>query len=322
VLIFIGVSLLLCLLGFVITYIFQGSDIASRFIIAWIFDFNGLFVGGTGYGLLLFVKRKGRNIFNDIINTIKLSGASDNYWVSTINTYFNWLRVTTYSIPVTLIGGFILWKCGYPLQGFAKYYLAICSISIYFVATFILIYFLNLIRLFMHLEANSDTIEYTGNSSPMIMESINTFLIITATLGLIAIYFGFRGTLTAGFAFKEPIFKKALILPIVIYLPATLIYSFYPRLVLKHISDKRIILKIEKLNQLNDTIMNDPRNSIKEKVEFQRSIADLKEKIYSETKRFPVLGLKDSPSLLLSLLIIIQFIMGRDQTISSFFDLF
>jgi len=51
----LGAALLsagLCILGVIITFLAQGPTLALELLRSWIIDFNGILVGGAGYGLI------------------------------------------------------------------------------------------------------------------------------------------------------------------------------------------------------------------------------------------------------------------------------
>jgi len=152
------------------------------------------------------------------------------------------------------------------------------------------------------------------------------FFIITSTVGIICIYLGFRGTLTANFIFYNELFKKFLVLPLVFYLPATLIYSFYPRYVLKKINNYEIIKKIKDLDSNAKKIINNYSSkkndiiSLKEKIDFEDSILNLKEKLLNDNRGNSLISFKDSPSLIITLIMIIQLITSKDEIIKNFLN--
>ncbi len=169
----------------------------------------------------------------------------------------------------------------------------------------------------MELEKLISELNLKTNTSPMEIDNFNSFFVITATFSIFAIYVGFRGTLTADFQHIDAEVKKFLILPIFLYLPTTLLYSFYPRYILKKIYDNDILKKINLLDSKRGLIQNE-KSSIKEKLEIEKIILEVKEKLIVEKNKLPVIGLKDSPSLLLSILIFIQYVSEKDSIISEF----
>ncbi len=158
---------------------------------------------------------------------------------------------------------------------------------------------------------------------PLEYETINNFFAITATVGVFAIYFGFRGTLTANFqniAIQE-LYRKFLILPIALFLPITLVYSFYPRYVLKKIYDNDIIGQIRSLENLKEKSLGG-NISVIERFELEKYISEIKEKLMAERNQLPILTYKDSPSLLLVILMLLQLIVQYDRVIGDFLKLF
>jgi len=322
-LLFCAVSLALCVTGCVIAFFFQSDQIARELLTSWVFYFNGILVGGSGYGLMWYIKKEGKNLMGMLNNLIEVNNLKDMEVVVQARRGNSWLWKNIIGIPITIVGGAIMWYSGYPLTGFAKYYLAICSISIYYVGSYIFTFFVFSILMFKAIEENLKNSNICKKTSVIEYETINNFFAITATVGIFAIYFGFRGTLTANFqnvAFQE-IIKKSLILPVVLFVPITLVYSFYPRYVLKKLFDCEIIGQIQKLESLKEESLNGTI-SIKEKLEIEKTISDVKEKLMAERKQLPILTYKDSPSLALVIMMVLQLIVQYDKVIGDFFKLF
>ena len=212
-----GISLALCLVGFIISYFYQGPIIARELFNSWIFYFDGILVGGVGYGLMWFIKNYGRNLLAQINDLIAIS-EEDMPKVFVYSRRMNsqlWKNVV--GIPLTIVGGIIMWNCGYPLEGFAKYYLAIGSISIYYVGSYLLTFFIFSLMMFKSLEDSEKRIELTRNIVPLEFNNLNYFFVITSTVGVAGIYLGFRGTLTANFVLDPEgiITRKLLIFPVI-----------------------------------------------------------------------------------------------------------
>ena len=322
-LLFCLISLSLCVLGFIVIYYFQSKEIANQFFLTWTFYFNGILVGGTGYGLMWYIKDEGNNLLAMLNNLIDISKFDNLKLVVYSQRANSWRWKNIVGIPITIIGVLVLWNEGYPLQGFAKYYLAVCSMSIYYVAAYIFTFFIFVLLMFKAIEENLHNNNISKKVAALDFESINNFFAITSTLGIAAIYFGFRGTLTANFDLsitQEPL-RKFLILPVVLFLPITLLYSFYPRYILKKIFDLEILNQVKDLERLKSVAINEGK-TIKEKLEIEKIISDVKEKLLSERKQLPIISYKDSPSLLLVILMILHFIIQYDNTINSFFKIF
>src|SRR5262249_3958348 len=129
------------------------------------------------------------------------------------------------------------------------------------------------------------------------------------------IYLGFRGTLTANFVGNSDLFHKLMALPLVLYLPATLCYSFYPRYVLRQISECDTL---EMLEELERQSIDEKHDGLKSRLEFRKLLLDVKEKIINDRRAVPLLSIRDAPSLTMSILIVIQFIAQKDSVVSQF----
>lgn len=323
----LGCSLLsigLCFLGAMVSYGLQGDTMAVELMKSWIFEFNGVIVGALGYGLMLFVMKRGRAILAQLMTVLEVPEEIQPKIAQQQTRATSWFWVSVISAPVTIVGGGVLWFCGFPLDGFAKYYLAICSSSIYFVATAILIFFLYALAMFHTLEAASDegsSIRFPRGTADfrLRLEAIDSFFVVTSTVGIFAIYAGFRGTLTANFVETPEVVESLLILPVILYLPGTLTYSFYPRYVLRKLAERDTIRRIEEtVGNLDPEGEGDPQSAL----ELRKLMLEVREKMMREHRSPPILGLKDAPSLTMSLLIIVQFIWKSDSLVATFFERF
>jgi hypothetical protein len=314
----------LCFLGFGLTYLIQGDRIAIGLVKAWIFDFDGVIVGALGYGLMLFVRSAGRTVLGQLDQLLILPDELKPGLVAAQHRAISWWWANLIAVPTTLIGAGILWNCGYPLTGFAQVYLAVCSSSIYYVATNILAHFLFTLAMFNRLEAASDSgvdlgFHAAGPRTQIRIETIDFFFVLTSTMGIFAIYAGFRGTLTANFENTPEIFRDLLILPLILYLPATLCYSLYPRYVLRKIAERETIRRIEEtLGPVELPTAKDVEASLK----LRKLVLEVREGMLREHRAPPLLGLKDAPSLTLSLVILVQFIWHSDKIVSDFLSRF
>jgi hypothetical protein len=105
-------------------------------------------------------------------------------------------------------------------------------------------------------------------------------------------------------------------LPAILYLPATLCFSFYPRYVLRKVAECDILCRIQEFE--DDAEKLQPA-SLKDGLELRKLILDLKDKMVNEYKAVPLLSFKDAPSLTISLIFVIQFIFQKDSVVAEFF---
>jgi hypothetical protein len=247
------ISFLFCIVGVSICYFVQGSDIASQLFESYIFRFDGILIIGFGYGLLWFIKDTKWQIMNSLFNILVISQNNQ----ITIIKYQKWIispmRNHLVSIAVTIIGGFILWNCGYPIGGFAKYFLAVTSISMFYVAGQMSGYFIGTILIFRKIDELQPNVKIAASASPYEIEQLNLQLLLSSTLGVIALYLAFRGTITANYTFEHNgvLFRRLLVYPIISFLPGILFSNFYCRYVLRTLQENEIIQKIESLHDLS-----------------------------------------------------------------------
>jgi hypothetical protein len=153
----------------------------------------------------------------------------------------------------------------------------------------------------------------------MDLQTVDGFFIVSATLGVLAIYFGFRGTLTADFVELTDLFRKLMILPLILYLPATLCYSLYPRWVLRQISECDTLQLVEDFERETSTHRVE---DFKANLELRAIILEIKEKMLNDRRAVPLLSLKDAPTLTMSIIIVIQFVAQKDAVVAEFLGKF
>lgn len=317
---FAVISFLVCIIGVLVAYFTQGSGTASLLFESYIFRFDGVLIVGFGYGLLWFIKGSGQQAFNSLFNILDISKESQ----LSLLKYHKWVtsskRNHLVSAIVTVIGGIILWKCGYPLTGFSKYFLAVTSISLFYVAGLMSGYFIGAILIFRKLDEIGGKVKIKSGSSPYEIENLNMNLLICSTVGIIALFLAFRGTITANYTYADngAFFRNLLIYPIVCFLPGILFVNFYCRYVLRKIQENEILQKIDSLQSLSKAEIKKTDNN-KEKLEMEKLFIEIKEKLLAEKGKIPLLSLKDSPALFISVVFIMEFAIKNDKAINGFF---
>lgn len=313
----------LCVIGALIIYFTQGEQAALFFIETAIVKFNGILVGATGYGLLAFVHSSGKRMLGVLLSIVSTPDSHAAKLAVLIHRVTSWAWVLLLAVPMTIIGGTVLWRAGFPMRGFAQVYLATATISIYFVASSILAFYVYTILLFRYLEQHSgtsiDRFRLKCSFASMDLQTIDSFFVVSSTIGVAAIYFGFRGTLTANFVGTTELFRKLMVLPLVFYLPATLCYSLYPRYVLRQISECDTLEMVEEFErQATGQAAGQKLKDFKNNLELRKLIFDIKEKMVNDRRAVPLLSLKDAPSLTMSIVIVIQLLAQKDSVVANF----
>ena len=212
------------------------------------------------------------------------------------------------TIPTTLLGIILTAIYRVPLEGLAEILVFIGIISIYYVAGFLLFHFLLIIVAFHRLYEALSSVSFRRLFSPMHLENIVSYLALTTGLGLMAIYAGFRGTLTAGFRFPDPVWETFLTTPLILFLPATLFYNFYPRLVLRKIVQHKIFAQMSKLAR-----------SDKKDVELKEILLEIREAAAVNAQILPFVDHKSLPSYLVAILFALSILYNHDPEVGSFF---
>ncbi|MCR9121050.1 MAG: hypothetical protein NXH91_02130 [Phyllobacteriaceae bacterium] len=335
-----AVSSLVCLLGVVTTLILNANQV-SEFLKSYIYHWDGLLVAASGYGALHFAVSTHKQQFHSLIMGVLDAHDDLKLQLSTeLEQLYSFRNKQVIAAPVFLVGMAVLYMCGYPMTGFPKYYLWLASSAMFYAGGLMLAYGLYALRIFHTLEENVDQVDLQDNVNIVELENFHFYLSILFLTAIVALYFAFRGTLTANFTFTPPhpwigsvvnLFlapggdyssvRNLLLYPIVLFLPLALFASFYMKLVLRKIYLASIKRKVDEIDTLTRPIIEDADTSGTEVriIEVRKLALELKEKIIQNNKVLPLITLKDTPSIALIIIVILQFVWINDGQISGFF---
>ncbi len=142
--------------------------------------------------------------------------------------------------------------------------------------------------------------------SPLHLDNLMNYLSLTTVIGALAIYCGFRGTLTAGFQFRHDVWKVFLTTPLILFLPVTLFYNFYPRYVLRKIVQYRLLIY---MNSLAESTIDDAKSLLLE----------IKNVSLINSQMLPFVDYKSLPSYIVAIAFVISLLLNNDPIVSSFF---
>ncbi|MDB5584768.1 MAG: hypothetical protein JWR80_9944 [Bradyrhizobium sp.] len=337
------ISATVCLIGTIISVIVVPSQ-GREFLVSYVYHWNGLIVVPTGVGALQFGISTFKAQFHYLVSEILEvePNASGPIYLD-LERLFSWKNKQIIAVPVFLIGALTLYICGYPLTGLPRFILWLASSLMFYVGGMMLAYTIYLIRLFSTIEQNLGHVRLRNNVHILELDSFNLYLSTLFFAGAVALYFAFRGTLTANFTFVPPfgwaddlvrIFistdgdykqvRNLLIYPIVIFVPYGIIAGFYIRIVLRKIYLASIKQKICEIDDLASPFIDgtNAKNTGDRAIEIRNAVMDLKGKIMSDSKDLSLVNIKDSPSIVLLVIIAIQFVMHNDGTIKGFMSNF
>lgn len=316
-------SCLLLVLGSVVTYYLHDSRAAIKLCISYILNFNGIFIIGVAYGLLEFIYRKGGKAYDSLINCLQISDEIKLKLIKDMKWYKSKTVNILISIVTTIMGAVIMVNCKYPYNGFPKYFLMITSISVCSVAGLMGGYFITCVRFFHTLDQNCSLVKTNYSNSNRELEAINQSFLVSITMGIIALYLSFRGTITADFQLDadNQIFESLLVYPVVLFLPGLLFVSFYYRYVLRKIQQEAIEREINNIENLYQNQIFEIRE-IKEKLELEKLIGEVKQRLKDETNKISLFSLKDSPAVFFFVILILQIILQNDTTMVEYFTNF
>ena len=280
----------LLLVSSLLTLAFDGKQAALALLDTTIPGMKGPWVWTFGYGLVSFVVRQGRAL------PIAINGVlapSESTAAATVkierSTYHK--AALPYTIPITCLGAILTHFYGIPNPGIAYYMVFAGVCAIYYCAAFLLFHFIEFIYAFHILFESMEQVDFKRVYSPLHLENLTNYLAITTGLGLIAIYAGFRGTLTAGFQFHNQMWRMLLSTPLILFLPGTLFYNYYPRYVLRKILQYKVFQTMERLGAADES-------------DTKKLLLDLRESAALNSQILPFLDYKSLPSYLLAIFLL------------------
>ena len=293
----------------VVTWAVDGRQSAIAFLETAIVKMKGPWVWTFGFGLASFIAYRGRflpaSIGGVVVADEVIRGC--NGADRAVHIPPNALR---YTLPTTALGIFLTYFYGVPNKGISYYLVFGAVCSIYYVAAFLLFHFVEVTGAFHDLFESMDSVDFKTIYDPLHLENLTTYLALTTTLGLIAVYAGFRGTLTAGFVFKHQVWRSFLSTPLVLFLPATLFYNYYPRYVLRRVVQHKVFEAMERLGDADEQ-------------SAKLLLHDLKECSFVNSQILPFLDYKSIPSYLIAVCFAISLAYNNDPAVQRFMrDLF
>jgi hypothetical protein len=299
----ITVLLLACSLTVWIT---SGEQAALALLTTAIVGMKAPWVWTFGYGLASFVVRQGRQLPLDL-NGILTANEVTAGVTARIDRSTRHRHAVRYTVPITLLGIFLTFVYGIPNDGVAYYLIFAAVCAIYYIAGFLLFHFVEFTAAFHDLFESMENAEFKRVYSPLHLENLTTYLALTTGLGLIAIYAGFRGTLTAGFKFHDDVWRTFLSVPLILFLPGTLFYNYYPRYVLRKILQYKVFKTMERLGYSDET-------------NTKSLLLDLRESAALNSQILPFLDYKSLPSYLVAIFFAISLAYNSDPAVKAFFD--
>jgi hypothetical protein len=287
-------------------WLFNGRQSAVSLVDTAVIGMKGPWVWTFGVGLASLVSKRGRLLPLDINGvlvptevTAALTGRIER---SALHRY-----AYRYTVPITLLGAFLTSAYGIPNSGFAYYAIFMGVCAIYYTAAFLLCHFVEVILAFHELFESMETVEFKRVYSPLHLENLTSYLAMTTALGLVAIYAGFRGTLTAGFRFHLEVWKFFLSTPLILFLPGTLFYNYYPRYVLRKVLQYKVFRTMERLGASDES-------------STKGLLLDLRESAVLSSQILPFLDYKSLPSYLLAIFFAISVAYNSDPAVKTFFN--
>jgi hypothetical protein len=284
--------------------VINGRQDALEFIQTAVVGMKGPWVWTFGYGLAFFIMDRGRALplaLDGVLVPSELT-TKVSHRIAASTYHRNALR---YTAPLALLGVFLTYAYGIPNRGVAYVLLYLCVLLIYYIGGFLLFHFIEVTFAFKMLFEAMDQVEFRQIYSPIHLENVTSYLAITTVIGLISIYAGFRGTVTAGFEFQHEVWRVFLLTPLILFVPGTLFYDYYPRYVLRKIVQHKVF---ELMTRLGASDGSDASGLVDK---LQRAAA-------TNSQILPFVDYKTLPSYLIAILFVINLAYTNDPIVRGF----
>lgn len=302
--------------GWIATAAIQGLEAGAALRNAWLFTFNGIIVGACGYGAVAFIRNQRGTLVRALRRVLDVPEVHKGEFERRLARVVHWGLTPVVAAVLLLIGGCIAYGAGIPLRGFSHVYLTVAVVSYYPVGALGLMVFVAVLLLFRFIEENSDAddpnrIQLRVPLRRVDVQAIDLYFIISSGMAILAVYVCFRTTLTA-FQGAPPHYYKLMIIPVFFFLPAALIYSFYPRYVLRQVWETDTFVVVDK-------VAADPATTAEESpekvLELRKLILEVREKMMAERRSIPLFSFKDAPTLTMAILMLLQLAAQKDPAI-------
>ena len=278
---------------------------AQEFLKIAVSDMKGLWVWTLGVGLMVFIMRHGQSFANTVRSLLDDSDTAHES-VAQIALATQHRTAIRFTVPITFAGTLLTLVYRVPHTGASYWFLTALVIWIYYVASFLLAHFVGVISAFNKLYKRLDSVRLRVGFNPLSLENATTYLVLTTTIGVFSIYSGFRGTVTAGFDFIHPVWRSFLTTPLVLFLPATLFYNYYPRHVLRKIIQYRVLLAYAAIEESD--------------INARQIAQEVRDATSLNHELLPFIDYKSVPSYLVAAWFFANLVYSQDPAIKAFFD--
>ncbi len=288
-----------------ITLAVDGREAAESLVTLSISGMWAPAVWTLGWGLETFVRREGRGAPNTLTNVLE-NGPISHDLAASLDRSTRHRSALPYTLFTSAVGVVLTFAYALPVDGIGRIFVFVAVVSIYYVAGFLLFHFVQVTAAFNRVYLRLSEVRFRTVYDPMSLEAFTTYLAITSTLGVVAIYAGFRGTVTAGFLFPSEAWRPFLLTPIVLFLPATLLYNYYPRYVLRKAVHHRVF---EAMARLGESLSTDDTRGL---------MLDLREAGAISSQILPFVDYKSLPSYLLAVFFGVSLVLQGDPAVRDF----
>ena len=287
-----------------VAWVVDGKQAAVELLDTTILKMKGPWVWTFGYGLASFITYRGR-LLPAALNGVIVANETTARVMARIERSTLHRSALWYTLPISLFGIVLTSFYGIPNKGISHYMIFVGICAIYYIAAFLLFHFVEVTLAFNDLFESMAAVDFKTVYNPLHLENLTTYLALTTAFGLTAIYAGFRGTLTAGFEFRDEVWRTFLSTPLILFLPGTLFYNYYPRYVLKKVVQHKVFKAMERLGSA------DEQNA-------KSLLLNLKECAFVNSQILPFLDYKSLPSYLIAVFFVVSVAYNNDPAVQTF----
>ena len=293
-------------LSSILVWMANGREEALNFIQTAVVRMKGPWVWTFGYGLAFFIMDRGRTLPAELKGVLVeneiLAEVTARIDRSTRHRY-----AYPFTVPITVLGIFLTYVYGIPNKGLGYFLLYFCVLLIYYIGGFLLFHFVQVTFAFELFFKKMDLVEFRPIYSPLHLENFTSYLAITTIIGLITIYAAFRGTVTAGFEFQREVWRIFLFTPIILFIPGTLFYDYYPRYVLRKIVQHKVFNLMARLGASDGSDARD-------------LVGKLQDASAVNSQILPFVDYKTLPSYLLAIFFVISLAYNNDPAVKALIE--
>lgn len=243
-----AMNLVYCVVGMGLTAMLDGGPAVLPFFTAYTVLFKTLFTQGLIIGTALLVFRT-QGIITDTIESVFKNEPLPEAYFEYKSRYVSARRSLTFAAEFGVIAFVLFLYAQFPLTPTAELVMVLAACIQYALGVYVgrkLVYAGLMVHSLLSMKVTRNLFKKRE------LDDLNTYVHIVSTLTVIFVYFHVMGYYGGPFDYKSAVGKTVqsfLILPALIATPVLLIFTFYPRTVLRQLYGQSIEVEVGRLRQ-------------------------------------------------------------------------